>query len=254
MGDGTPSKWLGNPSDYGVQTRCLVGDPVYALSASFDVSLLSIMLAPFLSNRYQAYRLTTLAVCKKGTSPLSQSTCSRDDAWWYPQVPRTYPDLSFTSNYIDYYRYRVYCWVHFGGTGGVYLRSLIGISATFGTLPKGLRSIEFSYSGAIIPDNCRRLGTCCSDAQIDFAIDGPGGERIEHIYFDRIYETFMVSLLCNLIQLHLRNSNTNCSLFRSRRTRDDPVSSMPREIHHHRRQRKLRFPVGLPLLGSMRLM
>lgn len=52
MGDGTPSKWLGNPSDHGVQTRRLVGDSICNLNACFDVSLLSIMLTHFLSNCY----------------------------------------------------------------------------------------------------------------------------------------------------------------------------------------------------------
>lgn len=82
----------------------------------------------------------------------------------------------------DHYlgRYNPLLWTSFGGPGGAYLRHFTGLSVVWG---RGVHRIDFAHDVAV-PFEQRTLGCLESGPwtkNIDFAVDGPGGEIIEAV-------------------------------------------------------------------------
>ncbi len=77
--------------------------------------------------------------------------------------------------------YRPLFWTCFGGPGGMYLANLVKIR--FILL---LGRIDFSFNRPDVPVECQSFGQASdwehSGAErVDFAIDGPGGEKIQRV-------------------------------------------------------------------------
>lgn len=109
----------------------------------------------------------------------------RDSAFWYPRIPEKGLNLNecgFTARENAMKRYEPICWTLFGGSAGIYLRSLTGISVT--TDVGCPRVIEFHYNSEDVPLECRKLGRSTpSDyaRTMHFEIDGRGGEVIDSL-------------------------------------------------------------------------
>lgn len=121
----------------------------------------------------------------------------RDQAYWYPSIPPDDVSLnaeSFTGKDSLIKRYQPLVWSRFGGPQGAYLRALTKISVSLNG------RIQFQYDGEDIPAPSLTLGrekiTVAepSDSEeaidseendkpknIEFTIDGPGGEIIQAI-------------------------------------------------------------------------
>lgn len=163
--------------------------------------------------------MVSLAVGEKLSSEIEMSMgprkSLRDTALWYPDIPGHGLYLN------DYFstgadsssgtEYQPLCWTLFWGPGGIYLRSLTGISVS---CLGALRYMGFSYNTDEIPIQYRKLGRRKSPEyaqDIHFPIDGPGVETIEAVevnlkYLDgeNVYNffkygaliSFKVSLIC----------------------------------------------------------
>jgi hypothetical protein len=118
--------------------------------------------------------------------PSTENKSLHDSAFWYPQAPPRGLNLNedcFTARNNAINQYYPLCWNKFGGPGGIYLRSLTGIS----TVPYSyFGAMEFHYNNDDIPAECRTIGTFrgyrpAASQPALFAIDGPGGEVIDSI-------------------------------------------------------------------------
>jgi len=143
--------------------------PITAIKAGFD-----------------GCKMVSLAVaeCVLAEKAIDESKSLQDFALWYPEIPPANLHLNddyFTARSSSTTRFQPLCWTMFGGSGGIYLRHLTGISVTC----RGpLRGIEFHYNIEDVPVNCRKLGRYKSseyDKVMRFSIDGPGGEVIHAI-------------------------------------------------------------------------
>lgn len=121
----------------------------------------------------------------------------RNYGLWFPRIPDANLNLnenSYSGNGPSTGDFEPLCWTLFGGPGGIYLRSLTGISVAF--WGGSLTSIEFHYDteeGGSIPLECSKLGRHKPSAYarvIDFSIDGSGGEIINSVEFVRGYNCF----------------------------------------------------------------
>ncbi|KAF6817420.1 F-box domain-containing protein [Colletotrichum musicola] len=118
-------------------------------------------------------------------------------AIWYPDVPG--PSLCLNEYSFpprDHYLggYNPLLWTSLGGPGGAYLRHFTGLSVVWG---RGVHRIDFAHD-VTVPFEQRTLG--CLDSgpwteNIDFAVDGPGGEIIEAVEVFR-YNAEEVRLRC----------------------------------------------------------
>ena len=153
-----------------------------------------------------------VAECVPAEKAIEESKSLRDSALWYPEIPPINLHLNddyFTARGSSTTRFQPLCWTMFGGSGGIYLRHLTGISVTC----RGpLRGIEFHYNIENVPVDCRKLGRYKSseyDKVMRFPIDGPGGEVIHAIkvylryyvgekmfwfYKQRVLESFKINL------------------------------------------------------------
>ncbi|KAI2601706.1 F-box domain-containing protein [Hypoxylon sp. NC1633] len=162
--DQSQSQWVGCPDEAPRTRRLTLSSPITAIKVGFD-----------------GYKVVSLGVA--GRIPLHGCRSLRDSAFWYPQVPQTglyLNDDYFTARDTATTGYQPLCWAMFGGLGGIYLRSIVGISVTcFGTV----RGIEFHYDSEELPVECRKLGRCRTEgiSVIHFPIDGPGGEVIDSV-------------------------------------------------------------------------
>jgi hypothetical protein len=120
------------------------------------------------------------------------ATNLQSGALWYPDIPP--PTLCLNQDaffpararFVAQIQYKPLIWCHFGGTGGKYLAHLTRVSVTSGG---GTRRIAFFFGEVEdVPTECRSLGrlgglaaAAGRGADIDFLIDGPGGERIEAV-------------------------------------------------------------------------
>lgn len=104
----------------------------------------------------------------------------------YPEVPgpnlclNEYPSLV---NGHSRTKYWPWAWASFGGPGGIYLRSLTGITVTYQGYDS-LGSLPFTYDTNDIPKQSCKLGSCASEyygCTKRFAIDGSGGEIIKAV-------------------------------------------------------------------------
>lgn len=118
------------------------------------------------------------------SKPIPQRFSLREVALWYPAVP--HPNLylndeSFTGESPLITGYRPLCWIQFGGSNGVHLRSLTEICVI---RLGALCTIEFHYETKAASPKTKRLGrrklTSFSDI-MRFPIDGPGGERVQSV-------------------------------------------------------------------------
>ncbi|KAF2970831.1 hypothetical protein GQX73_g2783 [Xylaria multiplex] len=157
-------QWAGCPEDAPRTRRLTLSGPIMAMKVGFD-----------------GCKVVSLAVAE--SIPPPECTSLRDSAFWYPRAPPAglhLNDVHFTAKDTATTRYQPLCWTMFGGRGGVYLRSLVGLSVTcFGTV----RNIEFHYDSEEVPVECRKVGRCRTEGinVIHFPIDGPDGEVIDSV-------------------------------------------------------------------------
>lgn len=117
-------------------------------------------------------------------SPAKPSQSLTRLALWYPDIPPPHLTLnehSFTGRSSAAMEYSPFVWSQFGGLSGEVLRHMTGISVMqLGSLC----SIYFRYNIETIDLRHARLGRRAQtdfSRMIDFAIDGPQGERITSI-------------------------------------------------------------------------
>lgn len=118
-----------------------------------------------------------------GTSMVTNKAL-RDAALWFPDTlgPRlSLNEESFAREDTSMVKFQPLCWVHFGGPGDTYLRSLTEVSAgVLGSVCK----LQLCYTKDTIPVTCQNLGRRPTTDFMKFLripIDGPGGEVIEAI-------------------------------------------------------------------------
>ncbi|KAI1426684.1 F-box domain-containing protein [Xylaria sp. FL1777] len=178
--DQSQSQWVGCPDDAPRTQRLMLSSPITAIKAGFD-----------------GFKAVSLAVAE--SIPLPEGRSLRDSAFWYPRVPPAglhFNDLYFTKEDTAATRYQPLCWAMFGGPGGIYLRSIIGLSVTCHSV---IHSMKFHYNSKEVPVECRKLGRYRTKGTnpIHFPIDGPGGEIINSVtvcvYRDGILESFKVT-------------------------------------------------------------
>ena len=139
----------------------------------------------------QGCKMVSIAVYIRSPPPeaLNYRSRLRDLGLWYPTIPprnvclneQSFPPLDF-----HMVGYRPLFWCHFGGTGGENLAHLTGISATSCL---GILRIQFSFDKEMLAkyQSFGRLKKREYEEVVAFAINGPGGERIETIKMRHYY-------------------------------------------------------------------
>ncbi|KAK0716503.1 hypothetical protein B0T21DRAFT_375044 [Apiosordaria backusii] len=176
-----PARWLGSPDDAAKTTRLSGISGATGLEVSFD-----------------AFRLLEISAIEEkglGNDNVNSNVTLRNSAIWYPDIPPAHLDLNddfFLPAHSYKWGFRPLFWTHFGGPGGIYLKHLHGLTwETYDVL-------TFETNEERVPSECRTFGRApllrdddsCSDLGGDFfAIDGPGGERINAIEIWQKYYT-----------------------------------------------------------------
>lgn len=117
---------------------------------------------------------------------------------WYPTVPHL--DMSLNEKSVPWLNrllkgYKPVIWTHFGGAGGKDLRSLTLIRVLF-RKGQGMEGIEFCHGTPFGINQVKKLGKPYrerSDAFLEFAVDGPGGEFINGV--DLFYTKYKANMM-----------------------------------------------------------
>ncbi|KAK4665138.1 uncharacterized protein QC763_511110 [Podospora pseudopauciseta] len=167
--------WLGDPHDAAKTTR---------LGSVSNISSLEVW--------SDAFRIVEIGIVKKQSSELSDTENISDlriFGIWYPDIPPSQLNLNeecFFSAKALAEGFRPLFWTHFGGPGGVHLKSLLRI---YWDQPAEI--ITFAYENKGVPLSSQSFGrapelewdddSSCFEPDTQsstFVIDGPGGERI----------------------------------------------------------------------------
>ncbi|KAK4203423.1 hypothetical protein QBC40DRAFT_24008 [Triangularia verruculosa] len=162
-------EWLGSPTNAPITRRLGTGNGILALRCGFD-----------------GFRLIDVAAVLKdgGVTPNRDDVANpdrplRNAGLWYPHAPPDQVKLNGGFHQLAKFvsGFRPMQWTQFGGPGGIYLKNLTKI--TF----QDFGRFVFEYDSDGIPEKCRMFGRAHKtksryQQRIEFAIDGPGGERI----------------------------------------------------------------------------
>lgn len=124
------------------------------------------------------------------TDAVQDTSALRHSAVWYPEVPAPtlcLNDDSFLPRSFFTSGYKPLFWSCFGGPGGVYLAHLTRIRVSW--VGSAIRCIKFSYNTDVsakhqLFERQQFEGYC---SELEFDIDGPGGEGIESIAIAHYY-------------------------------------------------------------------
>ncbi|OHE93544.1 F-box domain-containing protein [Colletotrichum orchidophilum] len=212
------SHWVGSPEASPKTLRLDVGERLRELDFGFD-----------------GCKIVSLAVSSQVGSPAKLADDEdrlRKAGIWYPAIPGPNLCLNEASfppreHYLN--GYKPLFWTSFGGPGGIYLRNLTNLSVIWGAC--GIRRVDFAYDITVPPEHrafgCEMSGEWTKE--INFAIDGAGGEFIDAIeVFQHQYQpkegyTWMVEE--GVIVAFKVSTNRGRSCFFS--FLSDPPSSIP---------------------------
>ncbi|KAL0783437.1 hypothetical protein CaCOL14_001343 [Colletotrichum acutatum] len=162
------SHWLGNPEMSLKTLRLNADERINDLDIGFDgCKIVSLALSP------QSSSIVRLA---------QDENRLRNMGMWYPEIPG--PDLCLNEvsfapreHYLD--GFKPLFWTSFGGPGGAHLRRLNNFRVVLS--PAGIRRIDFTYDTLELNRafGCQMPGDLTKE--IDFAIDGAGGELISAV-------------------------------------------------------------------------
>ncbi|KAK1671768.1 hypothetical protein BDP55DRAFT_675361 [Colletotrichum godetiae] len=162
------SHWIGNPEMSLKTLRFNAGERINSLDIGFDgCKIVSLAISP------QSPSLVRLEQDEKRLRNLGM---------WYPEIPGPNLCLNEASfppreHYLD--GFKPLFWTSFGGPGGIHLRRLINLKVILGAA--GIRRIDFTYDTPALDRafGCQMPGEWTKE--IEFTIDGPGGEFINAI-------------------------------------------------------------------------
>ena len=222
---GTQSDWVGDHRD--LPLRRLVSASsgthlVKCFKGGFDVgpSLPAASLVPELTICFglQALKLVALSVPAAGHP--QNDLIPRDEYHWFPDFPEPHLKFLGAENILNRDEKLPVSVARFGGLQGQDLARLVNLTIAIrvgGWIP-ALLGIEISFSDGRLPV---RLGRCDGGPKsevINFAIDGPGGERINAV--DKLY--WMRNLFSGLQVSNLPSICSRLDRARCLRCREGP--------------------------------
>ncbi|PVH94892.1 hypothetical protein DM02DRAFT_618273 [Periconia macrospinosa] len=178
-----PSKWLGEHEGI-PQTLLTMGTcRIQLLKAGFD-----------------AMKIVSLAISEGTLASSVQPLSLREDAFWLPVIPPEgliFNDHSRDKVWVNRTQ-RPYNMILFGGSRGENLSKLVQLVVWIVGFGNHIHGVEFRYNTEIDGRKIHTIGRCgpfsdaeprqeapfdsSEDQMISFDIDGPGGERINHVY------------------------------------------------------------------------